>query len=74
MSLCCVLLFVAELSSSDKPVFVIGATNRIESLDPALRRAGRFDREIAVGIPDETARRLYVLFNTLYLCAAFIHL
>jgi ribosome biogenesis ATPase len=37
-------------------VIVIGATNRPDSLDPALRRAGRFDREIGLGIPDEEAR------------------
>ncbi|XP_068088950.1 nuclear valosin-containing protein-like [Hyperolius riggenbachi] len=37
-------------------VLVIGATNRPDSLDPALRRAGRFDREICLGIPDEKAR------------------
>lgn len=37
-------------------VLVIGATNQPDSLDPALRRAGRFDREIAIGIPDENAR------------------
>ncbi|GAQ84687.1 AAA-type ATPase family protein [Klebsormidium nitens] len=45
---------------SDTPrkghVIVIGATNRPDSLDPALRRAGRFDREIGLGIPDEEAR------------------
>ena len=33
-----------------------GATNRPDALDPALRRAGRFDREIAMGIPTEAAR------------------
>merc|ERR1719189_3430705 len=33
-------------------VVVIGATNRADTIDPALRRAGRFDREIALGIPD----------------------
>ncbi|CAJ1339481.1 unnamed protein product [Effrenium voratum] len=37
-------------------VVVLGATNRPDALDPALRRAGRFDREIAMGIPDESAR------------------
>jgi len=37
-------------------VLVIGATNRRDNLDPALRRAGRFDREIAVPILDEKAR------------------
>uniref|UniRef100_A0A8C7T0N0 Nuclear VCP like n=1 Tax=Oncorhynchus mykiss TaxID=8022 RepID=A0A8C7T0N0_ONCMY len=37
-------------------VMVIGATNRPGSLDPALRRAGRFDKEICLGIPDEAAR------------------
>jgi ribosome biogenesis ATPase len=40
-----------------KPVIIIGATNRPDSLDPALRRAGRFDREIAIGVPDEKARQ-----------------
>ncbi|XP_061140426.1 nuclear valosin-containing protein-like [Syngnathus typhle] len=37
-------------------VLVIGATNRPDSLDPALRRAGRFDREICLGIPDQQSR------------------
>ncbi|XP_027967449.1 nuclear valosin-containing protein-like isoform X3 [Eumetopias jubatus] len=37
-------------------VLVIGATNRPDALDPALRRAGRFDREICLGIPDEASR------------------
>ena len=39
-----------------KHVVVIGATNRPDSLDSALRRAGRFDREIALNIPTEAAR------------------
>ena len=39
-----------------KPVIIIGATNRPDSLDPALRRAGRFDREIRLGIPDVKGR------------------
>jgi ribosome biogenesis ATPase len=37
-------------------VLVIGATNRADSLDPALRRVGRFDHEISLGIPDRNAR------------------
>lgn len=39
-----------------KPVVVMGATNRPDSLDPALRRAGRFDREICLNVPDEAQR------------------
>ncbi|MFB6109003.1 MAG: CDC48 family AAA ATPase [Haloplanus sp.] len=38
-------------------VVVIGATNRVDDLDPALRRGGRFDREIEIGVPDATGRR-----------------
>merc|ERR1719261_102441 len=37
-------------------VVCIGATNRPNSLDPALRRFGRFDREIDIGVPDENGR------------------
>ncbi|MHA2503868.1 MAG: AAA family ATPase, partial [Candidatus Kariarchaeaceae archaeon] len=37
-------------------VVVIAATNRPDSIDPALRRGGRFDRELEIGIPDEMAR------------------
>ncbi|XP_058054260.1 nuclear valosin-containing protein-like [Anopheles bellator] len=38
-------------------VIVIGATNRADALDPALRRVGRFDQEISLGIPDREARQ-----------------
>ncbi len=46
--------------NDNKPVVVIGATNRPDSLDAALRRAGRFDHEISMGVPDEEARAQYV--------------
>ena len=46
--------------TENKPVIVIGATNRPDSLDAALRRAGRFDHEISMGVPDEDARTQYV--------------
>ncbi|XP_035223535.1 nuclear valosin-containing protein-like isoform X2 [Stegodyphus dumicola] len=47
-----------ELNEKDitSHVMVIGATNRPDSIDPALRRGGRFDRELAIGMPDEKAR------------------
>nr|CAI5852259.1 unnamed protein product [Callosobruchus analis] len=47
-----------ELSNSESGnrVLVIGATNRPDSIDPALRRAGRFDREISLGIPNKDSR------------------
>jgi ribosome biogenesis ATPase len=37
-------------------VLILGATNRPDALDPALRRAGRFDKEILLSVPDEAAR------------------
>ncbi|KAF7988070.1 hypothetical protein HCN44_007564 [Aphidius gifuensis] len=37
-------------------VLILGATNRPEAIDPALRRAGRFDREVSIGIPDKECR------------------
>jgi len=39
------------------PVIVLGATNRPDALDSALRRAGRFDKEILMGVPNEAARQ-----------------
>ncbi len=45
-------------------VIVIGATNRPEALDPALRRPGRFDREIVIPPPDKRARREILAVHT----------
>ena len=47
-------MFVTELNKCEKPVFVIGTTNRIDTLDPALR--SHFRREISVDVPDESSR------------------
>jgi transitional endoplasmic reticulum ATPase len=43
-------------SKAGKNVIVLGATNRQNTIDPALRRFGRFDREIEIGIPDALGR------------------
>jgi len=43
---------------------VIGATNRPNSLDGALRRFGRFDREIDIGVPDEAGRLEILAIHT----------
>ena len=50
------LLSLMDGMSSRGKVVVIGATNRVNAIDPALRRPGRFDREIEIGIPDRNGR------------------
>jgi transitional endoplasmic reticulum ATPase len=50
------LLTIMDGLESRGKVVVIGATNRPDALDPALRRPGRFDREIEIGIPDQKGR------------------
>lgn len=50
------LLSLMDGMSSRGKVVVIGATNRINAIDPALRRPGRFDREIEIGVPDRDGR------------------
>ena len=51
------LLSLMDGLESRGDVVVIGATNRVDDIDPALRRGGRFDREIEIGVPSETGRR-----------------
>ena len=50
------LLTLMDGMKSRGKVVVIAATNRPDSIDPALRRPGRFDREIEIGIPDDKER------------------
>jgi transitional endoplasmic reticulum ATPase len=50
------LLALMDGMSERGQVIVLGATNRPESLDPALRRPGRFDREIEIGVPNGEGR------------------
>src|SRR5690606_31427985 len=45
-------------------VVVIGATNRLNAIDEALRRPGRFDREIVIGVPDYQGRREVLAIHT----------
>ena len=45
-------------------VVVIGATNRQDAIDPALRRPGRFDREIEIGVPDKNGRAEIIEIHT----------
>jgi transitional endoplasmic reticulum ATPase len=45
-------------------LIVIAATNRPEAIDEALRRPGRFDREIVIGVPDEPGRREILAIHT----------
>jgi SpoVK/Ycf46/Vps4 family AAA+-type ATPase len=45
-------------------VVVIGATNRPDAIDPALRRPGRFDRELMFPLPDAAARRAILDIHT----------
>lgn len=51
------LLTLMDGMGDREGVIVIGATNREDSIDPALRRPGRFDREIEIGVPGRAARK-----------------
>ncbi len=58
------LLALMDGLESRGKVVVIGATNRPNALDPALRRPGRFDREIEIGIPGKDARKEILEIHT----------
>jgi len=58
------LLALMDGLESRGQVIVIGATNRPNAIDPALRRPGRFDREIEIGIPDRDGRYEILLIHT----------
>lgn len=56
VSLVATLLVLMDGINSSSRVFVVGATNRLEAVDPALRRPGRFDLEFEVPLPDLAGR------------------
>jgi transitional endoplasmic reticulum ATPase len=58
------LLSLMDGMSSRENIIVIGATNRPNAIDPALRRPGRFDREIEIGVPDKQGRTEMLQIHT----------
>ena len=58
------LLSVMDGMKSRGKVVVIGATNRVDAIDPALRRPGRFDREIEIGVPNRDGRLEVLTIHT----------
>ncbi|XP_033644751.1 ATPase family AAA domain-containing protein 2-like isoform X1 [Asterias rubens] len=58
------LLALMDGLDSRGEVVIIGATNRIDSIDPALRRPGRFDREFSFPLPSQEARRTILSIHT----------
>lgn len=58
------LLTLMDGIKSKSQVLVLAATNRPNSIDPALRRYGRFDREINIGVPDEEGRMEILKIHT----------
>jgi transitional endoplasmic reticulum ATPase len=58
------LLALMDGLTPRRQVIVIGATNLPDAIDPALRRPGRFDREIEIGVPDAEARREILAVHT----------
>ena len=58
------LLTLMDGLESRSNIVVIAATNRPDAIDEALRRPGRFDREIVIGVPDEKGRREILAIHT----------
>ena len=58
------LLSLMDGMGSRGNIIVIGATNRPNAIDPALRRPGRFDREIEIGVPDKSGRNEVLQIHT----------
>ncbi len=58
------LLTLMDGLSAGAGIVVIAATNRPDAIDEALRRPGRFDREIVIGVPDESGRREIIGIHT----------
>jgi len=58
------LLALMDGLEARQNLVVIAATNRPEAIDEALRRPGRFDREIVIGVPDESGRREILAIHT----------
>jgi transitional endoplasmic reticulum ATPase len=58
------LLALLDGLKNTEGVIVVGTTNRVEAIDPALRRAGRFDREIYFPTPDTDAREQILRVQT----------
>lgn len=58
------LLTLMDGLSSRSNLIVIAATNRVDAIDPALRRPGRFDREIEIGVPDREGRKEILQIHT----------
>ncbi|HNZ61111.1 MAG TPA: AAA family ATPase, partial [Methanofastidiosum sp.] len=58
------LLALMDGLKSREKIIVIAATNRINAIDEALRRPGRFDREIEIGVPDKNGRKEVLQIHT----------
>ncbi|WP_456481337.1 AAA family ATPase [Methanopyrus sp.] len=58
------LLTLMDGLSEDERVVVLASTNRPDDIDPALRRPGRFDKEIEIGVPDKEGRKEILQIHT----------